>query len=229
MSQEPLLFFVEHAKSSRSTCKETKQKIDKGQLRIVRQMPPRDEDSPAMNFNYSLAGFTDMLAKARKVKIEDPASQIACFGLLSEEDQQLVIDAVEGVEAAKERIKAERAAKRKAKASASKDEKANGSPAKRTKAAKKPAKKEKERPTLNPDLPVCEPGQTYKPKEVATMLLAHCRSVPDMDRTLPADDAAARKKLGGFIVCVVACSFCCLFFFFFFPCVQLCRCGGLVS
>ena len=40
---------------------------------------------------------------------------------------------------------------------------------------------------------------------MATMLLAQCRAVPDMNRTLPTDDDVARRKLGGFITYVLAC------------------------
>jgi hypothetical protein len=212
-------FTVEHAKSNRSTCKDTKEKIPKDALRITRYLPPRDEDSEAMSANYSLVGFTNMLAKARVVKVEDP-DEINGFGALNEEEQEQVRAAVHGVEAAKERIKNERTAARKAKskvkaeAGAGDDDEdgSGGSAKKKTKASKKePAeavtppkkkvKKEQERPQLNTtSLPVPVEGQKYQPKEIATMLLQQCRAVPDMNRMLPQDDAAARTKLSGFIM-----------------------------
>lgn len=74
----------------------------------------------------------------RQVKVES-ADEIAGFSALDEDEQQQVIDAVEGVEDEKERIKAERAAARKAKAKVKveKKVKAENSPAKRKKAGKK--------------------------------------------------------------------------------------------
>lgn len=62
-------FSVEHAKSGRSHCKQTREAIPKGAIRIGREVPGRDEDAPPMTFWYSLPGFTNMLAKARKVSV----------------------------------------------------------------------------------------------------------------------------------------------------------------
>jgi len=191
-------FSVEHAKSGRSRCKDTKNVIPKGALRIGRWVPSKNDEMDAMTYYYSLEGFTNMLAKARKVKVYT-ADEISGLGALSEEEQQQVVDAVEGVEAAKERIKEERAAARKAKSKVKKEQGPGGSPAKK---ARKVKKEGPQRPKLNPQLPTTDPNKEYKPKEVATMLLAQIRQIPDMNRTLPADDDAARRKLGGFIAFV---------------------------
>mmetsp|Transcript_12817 Transcript_12817/g.38165 ORF Transcript_12817/g.38165 Transcript_12817/m.38165 type:complete len:305 (+) Transcript_12817:88-1002(+) len=85
----PITYSVEYAKSGRSTCKGTKEKIPQGALRIAKiTVQERDGEPISMSAWYNVVPFFQMMKRMRKKdEIAKDTTDLAGFSELKEEDQ----------------------------------------------------------------------------------------------------------------------------------------------
>ena len=191
MGEHKPTYSIEYAKSGRATCKETKEKIAKDELRIAKiTTVMRGEDEIIMCNWHKVVPFFQMMSRMRKKEYQlQSVDDLVGFEDIKEEDQALVRKYVAEFHDP-ENVDFPPKKKRKA---PEEEEHAEGGDD--TAERKAPASKKKK------PLPEIEPETKDVPnaelKAFALELVARCR---DRGLNVPDDENAAKSKISGLIM-----------------------------
>lgn len=187
-------FIVERAKSGRSTCKRSKQKIPKDAIRLGKQVPnPHgDPDSGDMMVQWFLPGpFFEMMRAARKTtKKLESVDELVGFDSLDDDSQSTLRQQVADFWDATVTVTKAPAKKRPKKDEADEEE----AEAKPKKPKATPKKKKEPRPSV---VVPCETPAAVK--GLVPTLLEKC-ALPENRIDVPTDEAEARQSVGAVLI-----------------------------
>ncbi|GAB5354148.1 hypothetical protein AAMO2058_000095000 [Amorphochlora amoebiformis] len=178
-------FVIEKAKSGRSTCKKSKEKIAQGELRIGRIVDNPHNEGVTMTMWYKVAPFFEMQLKQRKTtKKVESSDQLEGFDSLEEGDKKTVKEALKKFLEDKDKPKATKKRKK------TNEEKSGGERKKKTKKSPK-----KEGKTKGPKVENLFKGANPEalPKEAAHTIAEVAKS---LGFPLPEDETNAKIKIG---------------------------------
>jgi len=163
------VFKIEVAKSGRSKCKKSKELIPKGELRIGKEVKNPFKEDQMMTAWYKVEPFFEMQLRARKTTEKaESTDDFQGFDELSEEQKEIVSNALNNYMTEKDKPKPKKKRKAKAEGGVKVEKKKK---AKKEKTPEKASVKEEQKDLFAGVSPTCPP------KEAAAMLLKVAREL----------------------------------------------------
>ena len=187
-------FAIEYAKSGRSTCKESKEKIQAGELRIAKiTTMPRGDEEITMQAWHKVVPFFTMMGRMRKKENQlRSVDDLAGFDEINEEDQDKITQYLADFHDPDVDFppKKEKAAKKRK----TDDEGPNGGEEEAAIQSPEKKKKKKKLPDIEEETKEVQQSEL---RAVALEMAQRCR---DRGLEIPEDDDVARKKFGGLVM-----------------------------